>query len=332
MNEKVYVGFAVDANKVANKLVNLSTAKFSNISLGTNFVNVNLDLTNVNADGAKKIPAGTNYEVQFKNVAGYQLPRTVEVSIDNNPLYEGYFTYDAATGKLNIPGGVIRGVSAITIKAEGVKVDPGEIVYTPQTTGDVANVTVTNNGNEMNIKQSATGGKMVSAKGSEGKNVSYIVLPESKIVNKMTLKVKVNSFVDGNTNAGIFVGAFQTNGDYLFNSFSIRNTGDNNSVSPYWVKLEKVGNGSPKTTFTAGSTYAVTVEKKSGLYAISWALVGADGTAGTKQEKSFGKAEALLTAEQAAKFGLAITGADVTISDWIVYDTNGNQLYNQTQG
>ena len=36
MNQKVYVGFAVDANRVANKLVNLSTAKFSNIKLGAN--------------------------------------------------------------------------------------------------------------------------------------------------------------------------------------------------------------------------------------------------------------------------------------------------------
>lgn len=338
MNEKVYVGFAVDANKVANKLVNLSTAKFSNISLGTDFVNVNLDLTNVNADGAKKIPAGTNYEVQLKNVAGYKLPETVAVSVDNNPLYEGYFTYDAATGKLNIPGSVIRGISAITIKAEGVKIDPGEIVYKPETTGDVANVTVTNNGNEMNIKQSATGGKMVSAKGSEGKNISYVAFPESELVNKMTLRVKVNSFVDGNTNAGIFVGAFQTTGDYLFNSFSIRNTGDSNAASMFWIKKRtddrdgQSGNGSPKTTYTVGSTYEITVEKKSGLYTISCALVKADGTLDTKQSKTFGTSEAYLTAEQAARFGLAVTGADVTISDWIVYDTNGNQLYNQTQG
>lgn len=330
MNEKVYVGFAVDANKVANKLVNLSTAKFSNISLGANFVNVDLNLTNVNANGVKKVSAGTDYEVQLKNIAGYKLPETVEVSVGSNPLDASSFTYDAATGKLNIPGSVIKDVSAITIKAEGVKVEQGDIVYKPETVGDTTNVTITNNGNEMNIKQSATGGKMVSAKGSEGKNISYVVFPESEVVNKMTLKVKVNSFVDGNANAGIFVGAFQTTGDYLFNSFSIRNTGNDNSVSPFWVKLDKVGNGSPRDFFTEGN-YAVTVEKKAGLYTISWIVTKADGTIGAKQEKSFGKAEALLTAEQAARFGLAITGADVTISDWIVYDTNGNQLYNQTQ-
>ena len=233
---------------------------------------------------------------------------------------------------------MIRGISAITIKAEGVKIDPGEIVYKPETTGDVANVTVTNNGNEMNIKQSATGGKMVSAKGSEGKNISYVAFPESELVNKMTLRVKVNSFVDGNTNAGIFVGAFQTTGDYLFNSFSIRNTGDSNAASMFWIKKRtddrdgQSGNGSPKTTYTVGSTYEITVEKKSGLYTISCALVKADGTLDTKQSKTFGTSEAYLTAEQAARFGLAVTGADVTISDWIVYDTNGNQLYNQTQG
>lgn len=326
MNEKVYVGFAVDANKVANKLVNLSTAKFSNISLGTDFVNVNLDLTNVNADGAKKIPAGTNYEVQLKNVAGYKLPETVAVSVDNNPLYEGYFTYDAATGKLNIPGGVIRGISAITIKAEGVKIDPGEIVYKPETTGDVANVTVTNNGNEMNINQTATDGKMVSAQGSEGKKVSYVVFPESEIVNKMTLNVRVNSFA-GKKDTGIFVGVFQTSGDYLFNSVAIRNTGDENAVSAFWLKASGTsGNGSPKAAFTANATYAVTVEKTSKGYAVSW-------TGGATGNKTFSyTTDTPLTATDAVRFGLAVTGADVTISDWIVYDTNGNQLYNQTQG
>lgn len=337
MNEKVYVGFAVDANKVANKLVNLSTAKFSNISLGSNFANVNLDLTNVTADSVKKISVGTDYEVQLKNIAGYKLPETVEVNIGNSLLEASSFTYDAATGKLSIPGSVIKDSSTITIKAAGVKVEQGDIVYKPETVGDTTNVTITDNGNTMNINQSATDGNITSKKGSEGKNISYVVFPESEAISKMTLNVKVNSFAGGK-NTGVFVGAFQTAGDYLFNSFSIRNTGDGNAASMYWVKKRtddrdgEAGNGSPKAAYTVGSTYNITVEKKSGLYTISCALVGADGTVGTKQNYTFAASGAYLTADQAARFGLAITGADVTISDWIVYDTDGNQLYNQTQG
>ncbi len=330
MNEKVYVGFAVDANKVANKLVNLSTAKFSNISLGANFAQINLDLANVTADGAAKVLVGADYEVQFKTAAGYKLPETVEVSIGNSQLEASNFVYDAATGKLKISGSAIKDSSAITIKAAGVKVQQGEIVYKPQTVGDTENITIADDKDGMNIKQSATGGKMVSAQGSEGKNISYVVFPESETVNKMTLKVKVNSFVEGNKNAGIFVGAFQTNGDYLYNSFSIRNTGDNNAVSPYWVKADKVGNGSPKDVFTEGNTYTLTVEKKNGFYTISWVATKADGTVGAKQEKTF--SDGVLTAEQAARFGLAVTGADITISDWTVYDANGNKLYEQSQG
>jgi len=40
MNDKIYVGFAVDSNKAANELYNLSTAKFSHISLGSKFADV----------------------------------------------------------------------------------------------------------------------------------------------------------------------------------------------------------------------------------------------------------------------------------------------------
>ncbi len=326
MNEKVYVGFAVDANKVANKLVNLSTAKFSNIHLGTDFIDVNLDLTNVNADSVKKISAGTDYEVQLKNVAGYKLPETVEVSVGDTVLAASSFTYDVTTGKLSIPGSVIKDVSSITIKAAGVKVEQGDIVYKPETVGDTTNVTVSGNGNEMNINQTATDGKMVSAQGSEGKKVSYVVFPESEIVNKMTLNVRVNSFA-GKKDTGIFVGVFQTSGDYLFNSVAIRNTGDENAVSAYWLKANGTsGNGSPRAAFTANATYAVTIEKTSKGYAVSW-------TGGATGNKTFlYTTDTPLTATDAVRFGLAITGADVTISDWILYDTNGNQLYNQTQG
>ncbi len=199
------------------------------------------------------------------------------------------------------------------------------------TVGD-ENITITNNGNEMNIKQTATEGRMnVTAKKFSGKGVSWVLFPESEAVNKMTLKVKVNSFEENNANAGVFVGAFQTSGEYLFNSMSIRNQANDNAVSPYWVKVNSKdtskdgnsGNGSPKATYTTGDTYNVTVEKKDGVYTISWQLGSAAAVS-----KTFTSSDSYLL-NQAAQFGIAITSADVTISDWIAYDANGNTVYEQ---
>lgn len=184
----------------------------------------------------------------------------------------------------------------------------------------------------MNIKQTATEGRMnVTAKKFSGKGVSWVLFPESEAVNKMTLKVKVNSFEENNANAGVFVGAFQTSGEYLFNSMSIRNQANDNAVSPYWVKVNSKdtskdgnsGNGSPKATYTTGDTYNVTVEKKDGVYTISWQLGSAAAVS-----KTFTSSDSYLL-NQAAQFGIAITSADVTISDWIAYDANGNTVYEQ---
>lgn len=58
----------------------------------------------------------------------------------------------------------------------------------------------------------------------------------------MTLKLKVNSFSNGKY-SGVYAGAFQPDGDYLYNSIGFRGTGDVNAVSPYWLKASgKAGN------------------------------------------------------------------------------------------
>ena len=44
MAQDIYVGFAVDANKAANSLENLSTAKFSNIAIHEEFTDVDITL------------------------------------------------------------------------------------------------------------------------------------------------------------------------------------------------------------------------------------------------------------------------------------------------
>ena len=51
MADEIYVGFAVDGNKAANKINNLSTAKFSNIQINKEFTYVNYELTHITTKG-----------------------------------------------------------------------------------------------------------------------------------------------------------------------------------------------------------------------------------------------------------------------------------------
>lgn len=75
----------------------------------------------------------------------------------------------------------------------------------------------------MTISQTAESASMVGNKGTAGKNVSYILFPQSKEAAKMTLKLKVNSFSNGKY-SGVYAGAFQPDGDYLYNSIGFRGT------------------------------------------------------------------------------------------------------------
>ena len=138
---------------------------------------------------------------------------------------------------------------------------------------------------------------MVSKKGNEGSNVSYLLVASSDCASKMTLKLKVNSFKNGKS-SGAYVGAFQTKGDYLYNSIGFRGTGDNNAVSPYWIKVNSsdstkdgnAGNGGPKNTLNENATYEVTIEKRSDGYYASYKEEGGS----TVYEKTFKSSEAYL--------------------------------------
>lgn len=65
MAQDIYVGFAVDANKAANSLENLSTAKFSNIAIHEEFTDVDYNLEHITTSGADY--AGSRY--RFYNAA-----------------------------------------------------------------------------------------------------------------------------------------------------------------------------------------------------------------------------------------------------------------------
>ena len=61
MNQDIYVGFAVDANKAANDLENMTTAKFSNIQVNEEFVDVEYQLDKLTASGADYAVAGNDF-------------------------------------------------------------------------------------------------------------------------------------------------------------------------------------------------------------------------------------------------------------------------------
>lgn len=331
MAEEIYVGFAVDANKVANQLNNLSTAKFSNIEVNEEFAEVSYELTNATTTGADYATVGSDFTTQLEAEKGYKLPKNIKVTVGGTELAADAYTYDAETGSVTITAAKITDSAAkITITAaaeEDIKIQ-----YKLDTYGDTENLTVSQTDAGLSISQTAESSKMVSKKGDAGKNVSYVLFPESKEAAKMTLKLTVNSFKNGKS-SGVYVGAFQTSGDYLYDSISIRGTGDSNAVSPYWIKVDtktpskdgNAGNGGPKTALKEGESYEITIEKRDGIY---YATYKADSDTAIS-EKTFKTTEAYLTADMAAQFGIAINSTDVTVQDLMLTDAEGNVLYDQ---
>lgn len=330
MADEIYVGFAVDGNKAANKINNLSTAKFSNIQINKEFTYVNYELTHITTKGEGYAAAGQDFTAKLVSDDGYNLPESIKITAAGKELAQSDYTYDKETGNVVIPAEKIPASGTVVINAVADKKE--NIEYTLQTYGDTANLTVKEDGTSMTISQTAESSSMVSKKGNEGSNVSYLLFPSSDGASKMTLKLKVNSFKNGKS-SGAYVGAFQTKGDYLYNSIGFRGTGDNNAVSPYWIKANSsdstkdgnAGNGGPKNTLNENATYEVTIEKRSGVYYASYKEEGGS----TVYEKTFKSSEAYLTTDKAAQFGIAINSADITVSDIMLTDSEGNTLYDQ---
>ena len=176
---------------------------------------------------------------------------------------------------------------------------------------------------------------MTAKKGDAGNNVSYVLFPESKDASKMTLKLKVDSFVSDNGKySGVYVGAFQTAGDYLYNSVSFRSTGDGNALSPYWIKHDtktpakdgNAGNGSPKMAINQDAVYEISIEKKKdNTYYATFKEEGSD----VINEKTFKSSDSYLLPDTSAQFGIAINSASATVSDVVLTDDEGNVLYDQ---
>ena len=116
--EKAFAGLAVDANKVANDLVNYSTAKFSYIDAEVELADVTYELENLESKGPGTVVIGEDLKTSLTAKAGYELPDSIEVTMGGSPAE---FTYEKETGNVT----VAKVTGDVVIKAAGVK----QIVY-----------------------------------------------------------------------------------------------------------------------------------------------------------------------------------------------------------
>lgn len=322
MPEKAYVGFAVEANKVANQLENYATAYFSGIEINTEFVNITYDVENVSVDGADRTAVGKDVTVQFENIAGYQLPEAIEIvggkAVD--------YTYDAEDGIL-----ILKNLTEdVTVKAVGservVEMVEFEAV-------DPANLlTVEEKDDKLILTQSATSGNV--AKYSPADNVpptdavnqSFLLFPTTKDDYTLSMTLKITDFaaIGNGKSSGVFVGAFATETP-AFTTLGFRAC-EKDSLSAYWFKPDKVGNGSPKYQVVKDMEYKVTFgTNSSGQYYASWE--SADGS--VKDTKAFKVNENYMQHGEKARYGIGILGATVEISDMKLVDHEDNVIYEQ---
>ncbi|MDO5403320.1 MAG: pectinesterase family protein, partial [Eubacteriales bacterium] len=321
MPDTIYIGFAVDSNKAANELDNLSTAKFSNISMAADFEEVIYNTANVDVSGAESVVPGDDLTAVFSEVSGFSLPETVEVTMNGVPAD---YTYDKTTGTLtvkNVTGKVV--ITAAGVKKEDVDITLNEI-------DDSNLLTIENKEDVMVLNQSATEGR-ISSTTSAAENASYLLFPETKDDQTLTLKLKVKNYsITGSAgkNTGVFVGAFNLTNN-VFASLGFRGVDKTtDSLSPYWYKSsEKVGNGSPKFAVSLNDEYEVTFTRKDGVYSCSFKNLNDPSQAG---EKIF--TDSKFDVNDKSQLGICLIGADVEISDMKLTDADGKVIYSQAAG
>lgn len=316
--ETVYVGFAVDANKVANDLENYSTAKFSNIRINTGFVSIDYVVKNLEMEGAERIASGDDLSVRLVARKGYLLPETVLVSTDKGEPVE--FTYDRETGRIsmtNVTQNLV--VKAIGIKREVTKVDY-EIV------DDGGFLTVTDNGDgTITLEQTATTGAVAKNVDTPAVNMSYILFPETTEFQTMSMKITIQAVpgTSDKNNSGVFVGAFNIGGN-MFSTLAFR-ASSKDSLCGYWTKNSgSAGNGNPKQDVELNTEYELVFKPNGkGGYLVTWTT--ADGS--RKGSKEFKANEGSMQAGDPVRYGIGMLGATAVVSDIVLIDHEDNQIY-----
>ena len=322
--DTVYVGFAVDANRAGNDLINYGTAKFSNIEINQEFAAVTYNTENVEAAGAEKLAVGKDLAVTLTKVTGYVLPENVEVTIDGKPAVIGKdYTYDANTGVILVP----NVQSNVTINAYGVK---RVVVPVKYDVIDKENLlTVKEEAGKLILTQTATEGNMQTTDKdgvqTDAVNVSYLLFPEVDEYHELSMDIVVKSLTEigkGDAN-GFFMGAFAADGTGVYSVLGFR---ANKVLKGYWYKKDGyTGDGNPGSTVELDKSYHVDfkTDGKGGYNAI---VTGENGTSFTKQFKA---SESFIKTGDTIRYGMAIVGATVEISNMKLVDPENNVIYNQ---
>ncbi len=324
--ETVYVGFAVDAGKAANKLENYSTAKFSNIEIHTEFGTITYEMENVDYSGVEQFAAGDDISIILTNVKGYLLPETVKVTIDGKEVAADYDREKGIISLKNLSGNVVitaQGVKRQVVPVNFEEVDPENLLTVEEKDGKLILTQAAESG-------STSTGFPNDASYKAAVNESWILFPEVSQPHEMTMNITVKKLlpVNKNDNTGVFIGVFDINeGRQAFDSLAFRpckKTAE--AVSKFWTKGDKTGNGGTKQPVSMDTVYKVTFGyDKNGQYTVTWET--ADGSA--KGSETFKVSENYLKKGSDVRYGIGLIGATVEITDFTYTDHEGNVIYNQ---
>ena len=336
--DTAYVGFAVDANRAGNDLINYGTAKFSNIEINAAFANITYNTENVNVAGADKLAIGKDLAVTLSKVTGYVLPETVEVIISGKTAVQDVdYTYDKETGIIQVPN--VQG--DVSISAFGVKRVVLPVEYEVVDEGNL--LTVTKEAGKLILTQVATSGNMQTTNRDSGAhkdavNVSYLLFPEVDEYHELSMKVTVTSLtkINKGDENGFYLGAFAADGSGVYSTLAFR---ANKVLKGFWYKPggatgQYTGDGNPGfSPFVMDSAYDV-VFKTNGKGGYNAIVTGkcydaagniVDGTF----TKEFKAGESVIQTGDRIRYGIAIIGATVEISDMKLVDPENNVIYNQ---
>lgn len=205
MDDTVYVGFAVDSNKVANDLEQINTARFSSVQVNTNLHDINFNLTNLTVEDAPEVIGhGQNLKFIITANEGFQVPDFISysmggsegnrVSVNKSDSFTGTVIIENITDVLLVSGG---GIHKIKLNKE----DEGDFLSLKWDKKSLI------------LEQTANDGQMTQNvnEGSESfaKDVSYLLFPESNDEQTMELDISITGKIDNDEKRGLFLGAFQ---------------------------------------------------------------------------------------------------------------------------
>lgn len=248
-------------------------------------------------------------------------------------VYEG----DAATLTFTLTGGKTgqNYIHSMTVTNEAEKTSTNEdaVKVKPETLtgiGVAGNLTVTPNGQKLNLVQ--TGGQLPSSldKNFTQSGVSFYAFPETADWNKLELEVKINSIEANSNTRGVFVGAVNTKASNRGEAVATVGVRNNTNLRGIYSKAaEYAGGGQANATINAGDTIKYTVYKADDAFYIE--AVWSEGTSTSKFNYSDSAFAAFEDngAATPVHIGLMLAGVNADVMNMVYTDKDGNVLYDQ---